>query len=150
ALRVDACGVTEHMHNHVQTTLRNGASYGTLSPSKQYAISFRATRLGGNNLLNTRLYSNRLPRTTALTVSPKGGTLGAVNSRNTPNLGPTYPGLTHSPAVPQAGQPATVSVRASSPVGLGGMTLFHRLDGGSFSQVAMSDPDGDGVFAGTI
>ncbi|MGV3532108.1 MAG: lamin tail domain-containing protein, partial [Chthoniobacteraceae bacterium] len=150
ALRVDASGFTEHMHNHVETTLKNGASYVTLSPSKQYEISFRAKWLGGNNLLNTRLYFNRLPRTTALPVSPKGGTPGAVNSRNTSNLGPTYQGLTHSPAVPQAGQAATVSVRPSSPVGLGGLTLFHRLDGGAFSQVPMSDPDGDGVFSGTI
>ena len=36
------------------------------------------------------------------------------------------------------------------PVGLGTLTLFYGLNGGAFSPVAMSDPDGDGVFSGTI
>lgn len=149
-LRVDASGLTEHMHNHVETTLKSGATFATINPAKQYEISFRAKWLGGNNLLNTRLYFNRLARTTALAVSPKGGTPGAANSRATPNLGPTYHGLKHAPAVPAAGEAATVSVRPSSPVGLGALTLFYAVDGGNFSTAPMSDPDGDGVFEGII
>jgi hypothetical protein len=149
-LRINASGFTEHMHNHAETTFKSGGTYVAINPASTYAISFRARWLGGNNLLNSRLYFNRLARTTALPVSPAGGTPGAVNSRAVANMGPTYKGLTHSPAVPASGQTATVSVRPDDPNGLGTLSLFYSVNGGAFSTAAMSDADADGVWTGVV
>ena len=49
----------------VPATLANGAS---VVNGQTYEISFRARWITGNNLLNTRLYFNRVARTTALPV----------------------------------------------------------------------------------
>lgn len=149
-LRIDASGLTEHMHNHAETTFKSGGTFIPVNTSSTYAISFRARWLGGNNLLNSRIYFNKAARTTALPVSPAGGTPGAVNSRAVVNAGPTYKGLTHAPAVPSAGQSATVSVRPSDPDGLGALTLFYRVNAGGLASAPMSDADGDGVWTGTV
>ena len=149
-LRVDASGFTEHMHNHAETTLKDANGYVTINSGKMYEISFRARWLAGNNLLNSRLYFNRLARTTPLAVSRAGGTPGAVNSRALENLGPTYRQLSHAPAVPVGGQPATVSVRPSDPDGIASLTLLYSINGGVFNSTPMADGDGDGIFTGTI
>lgn len=149
-LRIDASGAAGHMHNHAETTLKNGGSFVTINAGKNYEISFRARWLGGCNLLNTRLYFNRLARTTALAVTAAGGTPGAANSRALANLGPSYHGLSHSPAVPAAGATATVSVRPSDPDELGTLTLYFAVDGGAFATVSMDDADGSGLFTGTV
>ncbi len=149
-LRVDATSYTEHMHNHVETTLKSTSGYVSISSAKNYEISFRARWLSGNNALNTRLYFNRLARTTLLPVPVSGGTPGVANSRFIANAGPTYRGLTHFPAVPGVNQTATVSVTPSDPDGLGTLTLRYAVNAGTFATTAMTDPDGDGVFTGVI
>ena len=141
-LQVISTGGTEHMHNHVETTLKSAGSYITINSANTYTISFRARWVSGSNLLNTRLYFNRLAQTVVLPVADGGGTPGAPNSDAVVNLGPTYTTLTHSPAVPAAGQPATVSVVASDPDNIASVTLFYSVNGGTFTSTTMTLQNG--------
>jgi hypothetical protein len=148
-LRVDATDACEHMHNHCETMLQSGGVEHTINSALTYTISFRARWVSGSNLLNTRLYFDRMAHTTVLPVAPGGGTPGAPNTAFVANLGPTFTGLTHTPAVPAASQAATVSVMASDPDGMGAVTLFYSVNGAAFTSVAMSNL-GAGKYTGTI
>ncbi len=145
-LRLVATGPTEHMHNHAETTLANGLS---VTNGRTYEISFRAKWVTGSNQLNTRLYFNRLPATTLIAQSEYHGTPAARNSVFEANVGPTYLDFTHSPAVPQADQPISVSVVPSDSDGLGPVTLWWAKDGDMLQSTAMT-PDADGKYHGTI
>ena len=134
-LHVVATSATEHMSNHVETTFGGGAS---IVNGREYEISMRVKWLGGSPQLHTRLYFNRLARTTILTTPQDNGTPGAANTRQTANVGPTYEGLVHSPVVPQPGQAVTVSVAAADPEGVAAMNLRYSVAGGPFSTVPMS------------
>lgn len=142
-LHLVASGPQEHMHNHIETTLGQNVVNGQL-----YEISFRARWITGNRLLNTRLYFNRVARTTALAVPQLNGTPGAVNSRYTPNLGPTFGQFQHQPVMPQANQPVTVSVRAQDPHGVSAGAVWWSVNGGAWSSATMSLTNG--AYAGTI
>lgn len=133
-LRVVATSSTEHMHNHVETTLAGGAS---IVNGREYEISFRAKWIGGNNSLLTRLYFNRLPRVAQLAVPALNGTPGAVNSRYATNVGPTYTGFSHTPAVPDANTPVPVSVVANDPDGVTSVVLRWSANGGAWNQTTM-------------
>jgi hypothetical protein len=134
-LHVRSSGATEHMHNHIETTLASGRS---IVNGKTYEISFRAKWLGGSNQLNTRLYFNRCPRTTALAMPSVVGTPGRRNSQYAANSGPTISELRHNPPVPGAGEAITISVRAEDPDGVTGMTLLWSQNGGAFATAAMT------------
>jgi len=145
-LYLEATGPTEHMHNHAETTL---AGNRAIVNGREYEVSFRARWLAGCNLLNTRLYFNRVARTTSLDVPQDGGTPGRPNSRYEANIGPTLGDLRHEPAVPEPEEPVRVSVRAQDPDGVRVIRLWWRRDGESFSGLDMSTT-GDGVYAGVI
>src|SRR6185295_634501 len=93
-LHLKSTGPTDHMHNNLETTYAGGRAVVT---GREYQISFRAKWLAGNNRLNTRLYFNRVAKTTVLPKSSYRGTPGAFNSVFTTNLGPTFDSLRHSP-----------------------------------------------------
>jgi hypothetical protein len=134
-LRLVATGSTEHMHNHAETTLAGGAA---IVNGREYEISFRAKWVGGNNAVLTRLYFNRLARVTSLPVPSLNGTPGAVNSRYATNIGPTYTGFRHMPAVPAANEPVPVFVQAADPDGVANLTLHWSANGGAWNQVPMA------------
>ena len=148
-LKIAASGATEHMSNHAETTLKQGGSYHAINSGHTYAISFRAKWLRGSNRLHTRLWHNRLPQQTLLNRPATGGTPGAVNGRRVANIGPTFAGLQHAPTVPAAGQPATVSIQAADPDGLGSVELFASVNGAAFTSAAMTTAGG-GIFTATI
>ena len=133
-----ATGPEEHLQNHVETTLKNGNTYERVRRNEEYSISFRAKWLGGSPQLNTRLFFNYLPRTTILETPTKHGTPGAENTRRVINAGPTYTNLLHEPLAPTSGQAVTVSVDATDPSGISGMTLWYSVDDGVFQSVSMS------------
>ena len=138
-LKVVATSATEHMHNHLETTLKNGASYVALNSANTYAVSFRARWLSGSPRLNSRLYFNRLARTSLLPMPQNNGTPGAQNSRFVALAGPTCTALSHSPVLPQASAAVTVSVKAADPQCVAGVSLKWRLDGSvAFNTVAMT------------
>ncbi|HXG47380.1 MAG TPA: lamin tail domain-containing protein, partial [Methylomirabilota bacterium] len=142
-LRLTATGSTEHMSNHGETTL---AGNRAVVNGREYLITFRARWVSGSRQLHTRLYFNRLARTTLLDAPDRHGTPGAPNTAFAPNIGPTYAGLRHDPPVPLPFSPVTVSVRAADPDGLAGLTLRWNVNGGSWSSLPMTaaapDPSG--------
>jgi hypothetical protein len=137
-LHLVATGATEHMHNHAETTLRDGRR---ITDGQTYEISYRARWLGGSEQLNTRLYFNRLARTTRLERPGPGGTPGAPNSALTDRLGPTFGHLGHQPVVPEADEPVTVRVEARAPEGVIAVTLYVAIDGGPFDPWPMDTLD---------
>ena len=138
-LKVVASGATEHMHNHCETTLKSGGSYVTLNSANTYTVSFRARWVSGSPRLNTRLYFNRLARQSILPVPANTGSPGAQNSRFAANPGPTFSALAHSPVLPDANAPVTVSVRAADPQNVASVSLKWKVDGAlTFNTVAMS------------
>ncbi|MES2709025.1 MAG: lamin tail domain-containing protein [Verrucomicrobiota bacterium] len=141
-LKLSTNGPTEHMANHAETTLKFGTSFVTLVASRTYKISLRARWLRGSNQLNTRLWFNRLPKTTLLSAADTGGTPGAVNSTRTANAGPTFANLSHSPVVPAVNAPATVSVIVNDPQGLASVELFTATNGAAFVSAPMAAGQG--------
>jgi hypothetical protein len=144
-LRVVAEGPTEYQGNQIETTFGGGAA---IVEGREYRISFRAKWVAGSRQINSRLYFARLARTTTLDVPSSGGTPGAVNSRRVANIGPTYDGLIHSPAVPAANTPVIVSVAAADPDNIAAMSLKYSVSGGAWQTAPMTAQGGR--FAGTI
>ena len=134
-LHLITTGWTYHIHDHLETTLANGRA---VVDGRTYQISFRAKWVAGNNRLNTRLYFNRVARTTALPMSTQHGTPGARNSTFAGNTGPTYSGLNHSPVVPQPGDAVTVGVAAYDPQGIQSLALRWSANGGAWQTTPMT------------
>lgn len=134
-LRLVATGPTEHMHNHAETTFANGVR---INNGREVEIRFRAKWISGSPLLHTRLFFNRLARTTILAVPSSSGTPGRVNSCRQPNIGPTMTALRHSPPVPLPDQTVEVAVRATDPDGVEKVTLWYRPDNGTWQATEMS------------
>ena len=145
-LHLVATGPTEHMHNHIETTL---ASNKAVVNGREYEVSFRARFLKGCPRLNTRLYFNRVAKTTELPRPTRAGTPGSPNSRKVANLGPTFESLSHSPAVPAAGQAVTVTAVASDPDGVASARLFWSVTGAAWQSKAVS-LDSAGRISATI
>ena len=143
-LRIVATGATEHMHNQIFTKLSSPISNGT-----EYEISFRARWVSGSRQLHTRLYFNRCANVNLIDRPQDVGTPSAPNSRAEVNIGPTYSGMKHSPAVPSAGEPTTVSVVANDPDGISSLTLFYSVNGGVFQTVGMGG-GADGIYSGQV
>lgn len=135
-LHIRSTGAFSWNHNHVETSYVGNTA---LVDGQTYTVSFRARWLSGNNQLNSRAYYSRLARTIELTMATRIGTPGAVNSRAVANLGPTLTGLAHSPVIPNAGAPVTVSATASDPDGVASLTLRYALNGSAtFASVPMT------------
>lgn len=147
-LRLVSTGQTEHMSNHLETTLKDGAALHTISGATTYEISFRAKWIGGSRQLRTNLYFNRLPKVTAIAAPVLHGTPGAANSTRVANVGPTYTDFAHGPVVPSAGESVAVTAAASDPDGVSAMTLYYSVAGGAWTNVPMSQAGGR--YVGTI
>ena len=72
-----------------------------------------------------------------------------MNSRFIANIGPTCDALAHSPVVPPAGLPATVSVKVGDPDGIATVQLFTSINGAAFTSAAMTAGSG-GLYTGTV
>ncbi len=134
-LRLVSTGSTEHMSNHAETTF---AASRSVVNGRIYRISYRAKWVSGCRQLNTRLYFNRLAKTTVLDGHAQYGTPGTVNTAFTANIGPAFSALRHEPVVPAALAPVTVSVTATDPDNITAMTLWSRPDGGAWISQPMT------------
>jgi len=76
-LKLTATGSTEHMSNHGETTLVGNRD---VVNGREYLISFRAKWISGSRQFHTRLYFNRLARTTLLDAPSWHGTPGMQNT----------------------------------------------------------------------
>lgn len=147
-LRLVATGSTEHMSNHAETTLKNNRD---IVNGREYAVSFRAKWVRGSPQVHTRLYFNRLARTTLIETPARHGTPGAPNSTAVANPGPTFRALSHTPAVPLPATPVTVRVAAEDPDGVASVGLWWRTDGAAWrSSPMVSDPDAPARFEATL
>lgn len=145
-LHVVATGPTEDKHNKLETTFANSER---VVAGREYTISFRARWISGSNQINSRLYFNYLQKTQLLNVPDRWGTPGSPNSVSLTNTGPALSNLSHTPAVPNSGQPVSVSIQATDTDGIDNLTLFYSINGGGFSSVTMSAESG-GRFTGII
>jgi hypothetical protein len=145
-LRLVATGGTEHMSNHLETTFVGNAQ---IDSRKTYRISLRARWLAGSPQLHTRLYFNRLAATHILPLPERAGTPGAPNSQRVANAGPVFQQLEHTPAVPAANEPVTVSVHVADNDGLSDVRLFYAEDKQPFQSVMMQ-LTANGRFQATI
>jgi Lamin Tail Domain/Carbohydrate binding domain/CotH kinase protein len=145
-LRLVATGPQEHMNNHIEATLTAGRTVlnGTL-----YEISFRARHIAGNNLVNTRFFFNRVARSTPLATAALNGTPGARNSTYATNVGPTFAQFQHTPVVPAASTPVTVSVAAQDAQGVTNCAVWWSANGGAWASVSMTLQPG-GLYSGNI
>ena len=142
-LHLTTGGDTEHMHNHAETTLANGV---TITNGIEYEISFKAKWLAGCNKIHTRLYFNRLARTTELVVPAFNGTPGFRNSRFATNTGPTFVHLQHSPVIPTITDFVTISADALDPNGVASASLFYSVNGAPWQNTAMLlSPSSSGI-----
>lgn len=148
-LHITTSGSTKSKHDIAETTLKDGDTFVDLQDGAEYAISLRAKWLSGSNRLNTRLYYNRLPRTTLLETPQFSGTPGAPNSRWQVNTGPTYQNLSHAPVQPVPGQDMSIVVHASDPDGVEYVTLWYAVNEGPWVNLRMA-ADGLGSYTATL
>ena len=146
-LRLVATGAAGHMHNHLETTLTTSVQNG-----RTYQISYRACWVQGSNQLNTRLYFDRVARTTEIPMSSAIlGTPGLPNAAQANSPSPHVFDVRHSPLVPQPHDPVVISaaVQAASP----GLQLACHLEvsigGETLSDVPMM-PAADGRFEASV
>jgi hypothetical protein len=144
-LNLVADGPTEHMHNHVETTLLNNLP---IKNGTTYKISWRAKWIAGCNKLNTRLYFNRVARTTSLQRPDLIGTPGTPNSVLQTNIGPTFANLKHSPTVPKATDLVQISVRAQDPDGVKRCRLWWGVNGTNWTVAEMLA--NNGIYTATL
>ncbi|MCC6620673.1 MAG: lamin tail domain-containing protein, partial [Deltaproteobacteria bacterium] len=133
-LRLVATGPSEHMHNHLELTLARPLASGVT-----YRIQARARWLAGDDQLNTRLYFNRLARTTRLdrgAAARSPGTPGAPNARAA-NAGPTFRGFALDPVVATPDAPVTLTVLAADPDGVAAVTAHVSIDDAGFIDVPL-------------
>ncbi len=144
-------GSIDHMNNHAETTLKNGATLlgaAGLNPALNYRISFWARWWRGNNALNSHLYFNRGPMTTTLSRPVTGGTPGALNSTSSATATITVSDVAHSPAVPIATTAVTVTARVSDPANTTSVNLIYAVNEAAEQTVAMALTNG--MWTGTI
>ena len=144
-LHLIATGPTEHMHNHLETTLANNE---TVNIGTEYEIRFRARWLAGSNQFHTRLYFHKVAKTIRIDGPETEGTPGEANSIVVSNIGPTYEGLSHSPAVPKSGEAIEVEVRIDDPDGIASARIRYNTSGAWSSRSL--NLDSDGYYRGTI
>ena len=132
-LRLVATGATGHMHNHAESTLLQPIT------TREYEVSFRARWISGSNQLNSRLYFNRLPRTTLVVQPDASGTPGEPNSALVDNRGPTFTDLRQAVAVPAAYESVEVTISVDDPDGVAAVTLYSSVGGAAFSEQAMTE-----------
>jgi hypothetical protein len=132
-LRLVATGPTEHMHNHAETTLLRPIA------RQEYEISFRVRWISGSNQLNSRLYFNRLARTTLVAQPAGSGTPGERNTGYEENIGPTFAGMRHDAAVPAPFEPVRVTISVDDPDAVESVTLWTSVDGAPFQARPMTE-----------
>ena len=133
-LQLTATGSLEDRYNHAETTFADDAK---IRDGVNYRISYRVRWQGGSNQVHSRLFFDKLPKSTRILRPETIGTPGRQNSNFEANIGPTLTSLSHSPVLPQAGEPVIVSVRAEDPDEVKALRLHYSVDDGRFTSAAM-------------
>jgi len=101
--------------------------------------------IAGSNPIST-------PRILGTPGAQNSVTARQIASTGSANVGPAIDRVSHSPGVPEASEQVTASARVRDPDGITTVRLFYRTETpvGTFTQVNMTDADGDGVYTGPI
>lgn len=148
-LHLVATGPTYSLGNHAETTLKDGNTFVPIQNGAEYEISYRVKWISGSPQLNTRLYFNRVARTTVIDTPSTSGTPGQANSVAVVNAGPTFTHFSQSVAVPAPNQPVVISAATNDNNTVTRMTLVYSKDGGAWQQAPMT-LGADGNYTATI
>lgn len=130
----------------------------SMASGQTATLRFKARWLAGWPEVLLRLNGNWLEAAGRMTVPANLGTPGLPNSRATTNAAPAISDVTHTPALPAAGQAVVVTARVTDPDGVNSLLARYRVDPATtYTDVTMRD-DGslgdaianDGVFSATI
>ncbi|HWB04052.1 MAG TPA: lamin tail domain-containing protein [Verrucomicrobiales bacterium] len=124
----------------------------TSVPSTGQTATLRAKVrwLHGSTGLRLRLRGNWLEAVGSILTTGTLGTPGTPNSRAAANSGPAIFDVTHSPVLPAAGQPVTLTARVEDPDAVAALLLNYRLDPSPEVHVLSMLPRGGGLFSAEI
>ncbi len=153
ALHIRTQGRGDTGSNRIRTPLGAGLANNVVA-----TIRARVKWIRGWPEILFRLRGNWLELGASLELPANLGTPGLANSRRVDNAGPALFDVTHTPALPQSGQPVLVTARVSDPDGIASVRAIARVDGtGSTFNVTLRDDGaagdvvpGDGVYSGII
>jgi hypothetical protein len=148
-LKVQATGPLLYMHNLLETTFKSGPAVVPVVNGREYTISLKAKWLRGCPWLHTEIYYNKVTKAFLLDQPATSGTPGARNSVYVDNTGPTFSQTRHSPVVPPAATPITVTSRVLDPQGVGAVAVRFSVNGAAFQSAPMT-AGADGMHTGTI
>ena len=137
-LHVVADGPHSYQVNLIETSLKADGALVPVVDGRAYRFQFRAKWLKGSPQLQVELYYNKTARTVVLPQPAMSGTPGAENSTRVANHGPTFLAPRHSPAVPAALSPVSVSVQVEDPQGVASVTLRASVSGGGWTSAPMA------------
>ena len=122
----------------------------TIAPNTTATIQAHVRWLKGQPEVLFRMRGNWLECPCEMTLPTNLGTPGLPNSRAVPNAPPAITKVSHSPVLPQAGDPIVVKANVNDPDGLSTVVVKYRLDPSTtYSSVALTN-NGDGTFSGVI
>lgn len=167
SLKVVASGRGDNKVNRIETT---NSGLSGLQTRVNYSVSMIAKWIIGSPVLLTHgAYNNpsgppNYAGSHLLKVPATLGSPGAINSVTLrqiervgeANLGPVIGRVRQSAALPPAGQDVVISARILDSDGVKSATLYYTLNNAreagdpDVTAVAMDDPDGDGIYEGTI
>ncbi len=145
-LRIVAAYASGHSYNHAETTFIGNRA---INANYEYEISLRARWIIGSPRLRSWIYFNRCGKTAVLNVPGKNGTPGLENSHYENNIGPTFSGFNHFPAVPNPSQQVEISVHANDNDGIKSCTLLWAYAGGGWSVYPMT-LNSDSMYSASI
>jgi len=115
-----------------------------------YTLSFDGRWVSGKPRLIMQTLDHGFGTSFLLPIPENLGSPGAPNSALLPSAAPTVSEVIHSPAVPNSGDPVTVSARIDSAAPLTSVEAVYRLDNsngnGTWQRRTMTD-DGNGLYS---
>jgi hypothetical protein len=93
-----------------------------------------------------------VPRTMGTPGAENSVTARRIQATGSANIGPAIDRVSHSPGVPEAGEQVQVRARVRDADGVAAVQLHYRAQTpvGAFTQLGMTDPDGDGVYTANL
>lgn len=143
--RIVATDRGDNQVNRIRTPLGTVQAQGAT-----VRIGAKARWLRGHPEVLFRLRGNFHEAVGVMNLPPNLGTPGLPNSRLVANAGPAISDVTHSPAVPAANEPVTVTARVHDPDSVASVQVKYRIDpNATLASLAMVR-GGDGLYSATI
>jgi hypothetical protein len=146
ALLVRASGRGDPHSNRIRQRMQSN-----LTISRDATIRARVRWLRGHPEILFRTLGNHIEAFGRAAIPANLGTPGQQNSTWIANAGPTIENVQHSPVLPAANEPITVTATVRDPQGIGTVRLIYRNDstGGGEETIDMVDHS-SGTFTATI